>query len=176
MVNNMVKITVLSQFLFDERMKGDNLDDSRIDARNDLALISIIGTRECLEYYLDEGNTRHWFQDGHDNVLNLDFDDLDEDIVYKGHTFKTISMDQAMQAVDFIDKAMANDELKEIVIHCRAGMSRSRAFAEYVYRTYHDKVEYDEQDQFTTLLNHGVLRKLLRCKMAKDGLIDKEDD
>ena len=51
-----MKVTVLSQFNFDERMKKMGLSDDNVEEQNS-AFISIIGTPECLNYYLDEGDT-----------------------------------------------------------------------------------------------------------------------
>lgn len=158
----MVRITVLSQYLFDEKMRDLELDDSNVSNVTDMAFVSIIGTRECLEYYLDEGNTKHYFNNEHDNVLNLDFDDLSEDVLYNGHLFKTMTMGQAEKSVDFIEKMIGNTNI-QFYIHCRAGYSRSRAFGEWIYRLCLEKgieVEYLDRNDYTTMLNQGVLRRL----------------
>ena len=155
-----MKIEVLSHFLFDEKMEEMGLDNDNVKNTN-MALISIIGTQECLDYYLDEGETKHYFDD-QENVLNLDFDDIEEDVLYNGHLFKTMRMEQAEKSVDFIEKMIKNG-VDEIMIHCRAGMSRSRAFGEFIYRycKEHDvNVIYPDRNGYTTLLNHGVFRRL----------------
>jgi len=158
-----MRIIVLSHYLFDEEMKKMGLDDRNVEDSN-MAFISIIGTPECLTYYLDEGNTKHYFAD-HPNVLNLDFDDIGTDVIYNGHHFKAMTMEQAEKAVEFIENLIVkNVNIPEtIYIHCRAGMSRSRAFAEFIYRFCNENgfdVEYDERNDYTTVLNHGVLRRL----------------
>lgn len=155
-----MKLTVLSQYLFDEEMKQMNFNDENVENSN-MAFISIIGTPECLMYYLDEGKTKHYFKD-HSNVLNLDFDDIGKDVIYNGHHFKTMTMNQAEMTVDFIEK-MIEKNVDEIKIHCRAGFSRSRAIAEFIYRyciEHEIDVEYEDRNDYTTLLNHMVLRKL----------------
>lgn len=88
------------------------------EVKDDKAFISIIGTEECRKYYLEE-DTNHWFNNcTEDNVLNLEFDDVNEDIViWKGHTFYGITDEQAEQIVDFIEKHKG----KDFYIHCRAG-------------------------------------------------------
>ena len=88
-----MKITVLSHYLFDKLMKEFKLNDENVESQ-DMAFISIIGAPECLEYYLDEGETKHYFGD-HPNVLNLEFDDIEDDVMYNGHHFKTMRMGQA---------------------------------------------------------------------------------
>ena len=95
-----MKIEVLSHYLFDEKMRDMNLDDSNIENTN-IACISIIGTEECLKYYLDEVDTKHYFKN-HPNVLNLDFDDISTDVEYDGHIFRAMTMEQAENTVDSI--------------------------------------------------------------------------
>lgn len=155
-----MKLKVLSHYLFDEDMKEMNLSDNNVEDVN-MAFISIIGTEECLKYYLDESNTRHYFKD-HPNVLNLDFDDISTDVNYDGHIFRTMSMEQAEKTVDFIEKIIRGG-VECIEGHCRAGMSRSRAIFEFIYRLCNDKgieVEYEDRNDYTTLLNQGVLKRL----------------
>ena len=155
-----MKLKVLSHYLFDEDMKEMNLSDNNVEDVN-MAFISIIGTEECLKYYLNESNTRHYFKD-HPNVLNLDFDDISTDVNYDGHIFRTMSMEQAEKTVDFIEKII-HSGVECIEGHCRAGMSRSRAIFEFIYRLCNDKgieVEYEDRNNYTTILNQGVLRRL----------------
>lgn len=166
----MIKIEVLSQHLFDERMKGMNLNDNNVENSN-MAFISIIGTPECLTYYLDEGNTKHYFKD-HPNVLNLDFDDIEDDVMYNGHHFKTMRMEDAEKAIDFIETNI-NNGVTKFYIHCRAGYSRSRAFGEFIYRYCKEhgiEVEYDDRNDYTTMLNSGVLRRLNHAYWKKHNL------
>jgi protein-tyrosine phosphatase len=155
-----MKLKVLSHYLFDEDMKKMELNDDNVESTNK-AFISIIGTPECLTYYLDEGNTKHFFKD-HPNVLNLDFDDISTDVDYDGHIFKTMRMEQAEKTVDFIEK-MIEKGVDIIEGHCRAGYSRSRAIFEFIYRYCQDKgidIEYEDRNNYTTILNQGVLRRL----------------
>lgn len=155
-----MKIKVLSHQRFDEDMRQMHLNDENVE-NSEMAFISIIGTPECLRYYLDEEDTKHYFKD-HPNVLNLDFDDISTDVSYNGHHFKTMTMGQAENTVDFIEKVV-NSGVNTIEIHCRAGMSRSRAFAEFIYRYCKEndvEVDYEDRNEYTTILNHGVLRRL----------------
>lgn len=170
-----VKLTVLSQFRFDEKMKELGLNDKNVEDTN-MAFISIIGTPECLTYYLDEGKTKHFFKD-HPNVLNLDFDDIEDDVLYNGHLFKTMRMEQAEKAIQFIEDNI-NKGIESFYIHCRAGMSRSRAFGEFIYRycKEHDiDVEYEDRDDYTTVLNSGVLRRLNHAYWKKNNMRFYED-
>lgn len=165
-----MKVVVLSHYLFDERMKMLGINDDNVEDTGNF-YISIIGTPECLNYYLDEGDTKHYFKD-HQNVLNLDFDDIGDDVMYNGHLFKTITMEQAEKTVDFIEY-MIEKHPEEIFIHCRAGMSRSRAFAEFIYRfcREHDiPLDYEDRNDYTTMYNHGVLSRLNHAYWKKHGL------
>ena len=171
-----IKIKVLSHYLFDEDMKQMGLNDANVENFNK-AFISIIGTPECLKYYLDEGDTKHYFE-SHNNVLNLDFDDISTDVMYNGHRFKTMSMEQAEKTVEFIEE-MVDRDVDEIKIHCRAGYSRSRAVAEFIYRYCNEngiEVEYEDRNGYTTMLNQGVLRRLNHAYWKKHNINEYADN
>ena len=171
-----MKVIVLSHYLFDEEMKKLGLNNDNVEDTN-MAFISIIGTPECLKYYLDETDTSHYFKD-HSNVLNLEFDDIGEDVMYNGHHFKTMRMEQAERAIDFIEENIANG-VDTIEIHCRAGMSRSRSFGEFIYRYCKENnidVEYDDRNDYTTMLNSGVLRMLTHAYWKKHKLMEYENN
>ena len=171
-----LKIEVLSHYLFDDKMKEMGLNDNNLENTN-MAFISIIGTEECLKYYLNEGNTKHYFVE-HTNVLNLDFDDIDTDVIYHGHHFKTMTMEQAEKSVDFIEE-MINNGVDEIKIHCRAGYSRSRAVGEFIYRYCMENgvdVVYEDRNEYTTMLNYGVLNRLNHAYWKKHHMNKYEDN
>jgi len=170
-----MRVTVLSHYLFDEKMKSLGLNDGNVETSNQ-AFISIIGTPECLVYYLDKRETKHYFGE-HPNVLNLEFDDIEDDVMYNGHHFKTMRMNQAEKSVDFIED-IVNKNVDDIFIHCRAGMSRSRAFGEFIYRyckEHEIPLEYNDRDDYTTMYNQGVLRRLNHAYWKKHSLSFYED-
>ena len=170
-----IKLIVFSHYLFDEDMRKMGLNDNNVED-SDMAFISIMGTSECLKYYLDEGDTKHYFKD-HPNVLNLDFDDIESDVIYNGHHFKAMTMEQAEKSVDFIEKVV-NNKVNEIKIHCRAGYSRSRAFGEFIYRYCKEHgidVEYEDRNDYTTVLNQGVLRRLNHAYWKKHNTNEYEN-
>lgn len=170
-----MKIVVLSQYLFDEMMRKLGLNDDNVEQTND-AYISIIGTPECLIYYLDEGHVKHYFSD-HPNVLNLDFDDIEDDVMFNGHHFKTMRMSQAERTIDFVERCVEKN-VNTIFIHCRAGMSRSRAFGEFIYRYCRENgidVFYADRDDYTTMLNQGVLKRLNHAYWKKHEMNTYED-
>lgn len=172
-----IRIFTLSHDTFDSTMEELGLNDRNVEETNK-AFISIIGTKECLEFYLGEKETKHYFSDGHGNVLNLDFDDIVDDILYHGHIFRTMSMEQAEKAVAFIDRIL-DSGVEEIYVHCRAGMSRSRAFSEFIYRLCKERkllVEYvGDRSYFTNILNQGVLNRLMHAYWKMEGIMAYED-
>lgn len=150
-------ITILSQYLFDEMCKDNSINDGTVDKVNDTAFISIIGTKDVLEYHLEEPDTEHWFKDKHDNVLNLEFDDLPcDEFEFDGHVAKGLSIEQAKEIYDFVEKHIG----KNFIIHCRAGMSRSAAVGWYIRDFYKDI--YNGDYRLPEGPNKDVYRKLSR--------------
>jgi hypothetical protein len=131
---NKNNVLVLSKPEFREAVKI--IEDLKID-KEKLCYISIESTPECAKYWMEE--EKEDFDNDHilessDKVLNLNFDDINSDREYKGHLFKTISEEQAKQIVDFIDNNMG----KDIIIHCKAGSSRSQAIYRFIIDNYTD--------------------------------------
>lgn len=156
-------IEVMSHKDFDYDMKMSGLNDDNVENVKDIVFISIIGTEDCNKYYLNEPDTKHWFSKNHTNVLNLEFDDISEDREYKGHLFKALSIDQAKQIVEFINRNI-NDGAITFKIHCRAGISRSRAVGEFIAQLIEldGEVDYHGREQYINHLNVDVLTKLKR--------------
>lgn len=160
-----IKIIVLSHYLFDEKMRDLHLNDDNVENENS-AFISIIGTEECLKYWVRE-NDEHYFKN-HPNVLNLEFDDIGEDVIYNGHYFKTMHIDQGEKSFEFIENMISSGK-NTFYIHCKAGYSRSRAFGEFIYRYCMEndiEVDYEDRNDFTTMYNVWVFNVLnhVYCK------------
>ena len=142
------------------------VDKSRLDT----AIISIECTGECRKYYLLEekgdSDSEHILPSGN-RVLNLDFDDLDHDREYKGHHFKTITEEQAIEAVNFIEANIG----KDFIIHCGAGRSRSQGFFRFIIDTYPDYYEECEENKRNPCItpNMEVVRKLKAAHIRKHG-------
>ena len=138
------------------------LNDATVEDEN-WAFIDIIGTPACLKYYLEEEDTHHVFNEPHDNVLNLEFDDLPcDEFKWKGHTFYGISDEQAEKIVDFIE----NNINKNFMICCRAGKSRSQAVGEFILYFY----EGFKSDDILHTPNKEVYRKLSRAYYKKHNI------
>ena len=143
-------IKVYSQIDFNNVMKSKGIDDSNVENEKDSIFISITSRN---------GEIEHWFKENHKNVINLDFDDTSSD----NEELRTISDKQAESLMFFIDDNLSkNTEDVDVYIHCLAGMSRSRAVAEYIKRHYDVGYDKIERDLYYNYLNHEVLNRLER--------------
>lgn len=134
---------------------------------DDIAIISInnsksVGSIE--EYHICKNA---------DNVLNLDFDDIDpeplglsndiENYTYKYQDGTEVILQlftdaMAKKAVDFIEK----NKNKNFYIHCSAGVSRSQAFVRYIQNVYCDKDWETNPDNPCEFPNGFVYSKLMQ--------------
>lgn len=143
-------IKVYSQIDFNNVMKSKGIDDSNVENDKDSIFISITNRN---------GEIEHWFKENHKNVINLDFDDTSSD----NEELRTISDKQAESLMFFIDINLSKSkEDVDVYIHCLAGMSRSRAVAEYIKRRYDVVYDKRERDLYYNYLNHEVLNRLER--------------
>lgn len=123
-----------------------------------IAFISIIGTQECQDYYIEEKEF-HWFKQPHPNVLNLEFDDISEDVItWEGHNFYGLSMEDGKRIVDFIMGNLG----KPFYIHCRAGRSRSQGIVRFILDTFPEYGYTVRSDNPPETPNIDVLCKLKR--------------
>lgn len=161
----MQKLWCLNFFRFNDLMKENNWNDNNIP--DDCAFISICCTDDCKKGYLEarnpDANDEHWFNFDHDNVINLNFDDIDkEEYISKTNegifTYKSISDDQAKQLVLFIEK----NKDKNFYIHCRAGKSRSQAVVRYILDVYKDHEWKTNPNNPNIQWNSFVHRKLIK--------------
>lgn len=167
-------ILVYSHNDFDEICESNGWNDDNIESIDNLAVISIIGTLECRKYWLED-ETDHWFKTNHENVLNIEFDDVDEDIVYEGHLFKVISDKDARKIVDFIDDNIG----KTFFIHCRAGKSRSQAIFRFMADFYPSIYTNwcGRRENPCKSPNIAVVASLKRAFYEKNGLfVDENKD
>ena len=144
----------------------NTIDVSRLD----VAVISIECTGECRKYFMEEEkeifDNEHRFPSS-PRVLNLDFDDLFEDKVYKGHLLKTITEEQAIEAVNFIEDNIGRD----FIVHCGAGKSRSQGFFRFIIDTYPEYYEECSENRVNPCItpNVEVVRKLKAAYTRKHG-------
>ena len=163
-----LKVYVYNHVSFDDYCRENNITDDNVENLEDDAFISIIGTPEVNEYYLENPNMRHWFEKDHPNVLNLEFDDVSCDNTFdyqngKGemvtiHAF-AMSERQANKCVDFIESNLK----KNFHIHCLAGVSRSQAIGCFIRFCYAEYMNAKQNpDNPCTNYNSAVLATLKR--------------
>ena len=160
----MKKLWCVSFIEFEQIAKSNNWDKQVPD---NIAIISInngsdAGSDE--EYHVCQGN----------NVLNLNFDDVDpiaigcnendESYVYKKYNGEEIIIefftnDMAKKSVEFIETNIN----KNFFIHCSAGISRSQAFVKYINNVYYND-EWETNPNNKCLHPNGfVYQKLMQA-------------
>ena len=170
MNQNKKTVYAMSHQDFDIMCSTNHWDDSNVEELTDRAFISIVSSDECQKYYNEEGEV-HWFKEDHPNVLNVAFDDITEDMVYEGHQFSAMTMEQGKQIFDFIE----NNIGKNFSIHCGAGISRSGAVCCFILQMYEGMYTQRFSELRRMRPNNHVLTVLKRFYYEKYGLI-KEDE
>ena len=164
-------IRVFSHIKFAEWCKKRQIMDATVNKETDKAFISIVGTpvvHNKYDVYQNEDWT-HYFKYDWDNVINLEFDDVDTDLLLSnGEYARTISKEQASKLFDFIENNLG----KEFIIHCRAGQSRSQAVAEFIFRYYSDIYKRDDFETSSSRItpNIQVISVLSECYRKKHNL------
>lgn len=119
-----VKIYVMSKVRFHDMVNRNQLDDNNVDEFFRIAFICIHDTSG--DYYASP-----LFRQEHHNVLNLSFDDVEEDLqvspTNKGMT-RAFTENDAKKIIKFLD---SNKSVETIVVHCAGGISRSGAVGQF---------------------------------------------
>lgn len=130
------KILVFSHKDFNKFCKENNFNDYNVDNETDYAFISIINTEEC-QKLLKTTDEEHWFKEPHNNVLNLEFEDItdnDKRLDEYGEYLTLFDSEMASKIIDFVEEHLG----KTLVIHCKAGRSRSQAVFRFITDYYDD--------------------------------------
>lgn len=133
----MQKLYCFSRKNFNIYMDEQNWTDETLP--DNVAVISICCTEAVRTNFVhsryDGADDTHRFSH-RNNVLNLDFDDIDEEVRHcdGGYDALNITKEQADEAVKFIEAHKNYD----FYIHCNAGKSRSQAFIKYIREQYYD--------------------------------------
>jgi predicted protein tyrosine phosphatase len=169
MMKSLKKIHVRSQFSFDKIVKENDLNDDNVELLKDTAFISIISANaygDSMQGMYDQ----HWFRKNHDNVLNLEFDDVEDDATSIGkNKYKVFSKEQAREVVEFIDR----NENKTFLIHCLAGVSRSGAIGLFLYDYYPwvDREWFDVNVKPRIQPNQRVYSELKKILLERAGVV-----
>jgi len=158
---------------FDALMIEKNLNDSNIDEEKNLYLISI--NYSDFPDWMPEEAYPH-FKEDHSNVLRLFYDDVLQDtqikIVATGEyaTAKAFTKEDSIKVIEFLSKIRMNANT-EILVHCKAGKSRSVATAHFIseYFGMNTSLIYtdDEMKPNLTVLNllrQEAPKKCPKCK------------
>lgn len=147
----MVEIHTLSVADFKHTMRNNDLYDSNIEQRTDVAVISIGNSFEDGEPddIFSNGPSSRWFRHQHKNVLNLTFDDItapekwqlmsefakqpaESETVENGLSGSDCVLfdeEMARRLVQFVE---TNHAAKTWIVHCSAGVSRSGAVSRWL--------------------------------------------
>lgn len=132
---------------FKKILETNNWNDSNLP--DNTAFISICCTERGSFSPDDFAYETHLLSDNHDNVINLDFDDINGytladqfpgDERVKDNPARGINDEQGLQLVQFIEK----NKSKDIYVHCSAGISRSQGVVKFILEFYNDY--YKETD------------------------------
>ena len=161
-------ITIWSKKTFDETMTSLNLTTDNVVERIDYAaFISIISPNNPIE--------KHYFEKDTSNVLNLEFDDADEELekIYKNtmspvHLF---SIEDANKIIDFVESNIG----MVFYIHCTAGVSRSGAVGWFIRQITNSNFE-DFCKQNPQICPNGYVLKVLNEVYSKRMSIVSDKD
>lgn len=132
---------------FKKILETNNWNDSNLP--DNVAFISICCIEKGNFSPDDFAQETHLLSDNHDNVINLDFDDINgytladqfpRDERVKDNPARGINDEQGLQLVQFIEK----NKGKDIYVHCSAGISRSQGVVKFILEFYNDY--YKETD------------------------------
>ena len=164
-------IKIFSYNDFNEYCNSLGVNDINVETDfSDYAFISIIGTDDCMKYYIEEPDAKHYFSTNHSNVINLEFDDLPRDITWNGHLFKAMSDDDSKKLFEFIERNIG----KKFIIHCWAGQSRSAAVGKFINVFYGDR--YNDKYDIPDTPNIHVYTNLTRKYYNKYGLFGQKEE
>lgn len=132
----------------------------------DWAVISICCKPEVVLNVLD-GDDTHFFTKDHENVLNVEFDDITQDEQYIsdpgiGFTAYGLDIATAKRIVKFIDEHAGMD----FMVHCRAGKSRSQAVTRFI-TDFYDGYTETNPDNPCMFPNCHTLHKLKEARYGK---------
>jgi len=160
-----MRVHVLSKRLFDKLMADNKITDENVEKMDSIFFISITDTPQVLRMMgFDENYNDHYFKEDHDNVLNLEFDDVEHDgqssPTNDGDT-RAFSESQAEMLYQFIKK---HRDKETCIVHCQAGISRSGAVGSFINGYCQGDWEKFKRDNPQVMPNPRVHRMLNAAK------------
>lgn len=150
-----MRVHILSKIEFDKLMINNQINDSNVEKFDSIMFISIVDTQNRQGPY---------FKENHDNVINLRFDDVENDgessPTQEAQT-KAFSEKQAKELYNFIKK---NKDKEQCIVHCMAGISRSGAVGTFVNGYCQGDWERFKRDNPHIVPNPRVHRMLIDAK------------
>lgn len=154
----MQNIFVYSHREFDAVMRMNGWNDEYTP--DHIAYISICCHDEIKKGYLEKvkhETDEHWFKENHDNVLNIEFDDIQSEFEETKYGKAIgITLDDAKKIVDFLKK---NKDKKVLYIHCRSARSRSVAVGRFASNFYNCWVSIKKGEKFLNKFVYSMLEK-----------------
>jgi predicted protein tyrosine phosphatase len=150
-----MRVHVLSKMEFDGLMKQNGINDSSVERFDSIMFISIVDT---------ENRQGPYFNEDHDNVINLRFDDVENDneaSPTQEYETRAFSEKQAKKLYEFIKK---HREKETCIVHCMAGISRSGAVGTFVNGFCQGDWERFKRDNPYIMPNPRVHRMLNEAK------------
>lgn len=141
----MKTITVLNRLRFNSVLKQSMITDQTVRTRDDLCFVSINKTKTK--------RSEAYFEQDHDNVLTLFFDDVGE------KDDNAFTQEQGKKVINFFKR---NKNKTGILIHCDAGISRSGAIGEFCADYFGIPYEEFKRKNPRVIPNGHVLRTLRR--------------
>ena len=146
-----LSIHILPARLFRKLMIENQINDTNVEERDSLAMISISEPNSPEEYC--------YFREDHNNIKRFFFYDIDEE----HKDYPRFSREDAKRMFDFIVEKLQDPKVKKFIIHCHAGISRSGAVGEFIQELI--GMDYFEfHTQHPHILPNGWVKKLLNAE------------
>lgn len=110
-------------------------------------------------------------KEGWHSVLRLEFDDIDS----PQDPYQMFNANHANQIIDFVDRIQNGHEVESILVHCRAGISRSAAVAKWIAEQH--SIPFNEQYALYNKHVYSTLRSVMFDRLFGQGVVlfqDKE--
>lgn len=161
-----MRVHIFGKREFDKLMIENNITDENVESRDSIFFISITDTPELLSKLgFNEDRNNHYFKEDHENVINLDFDDVENDgessPTKKDRDTRAFSEKQAKRLYEFIKQ---HKDKETCIVHCMAGISRSGAVGSFVNGYAQGDWERFKRDNPWIVPNARVYRMLNEVK------------